>query len=102
MKQTDFKIYGYRWIVLLAFMFVIAINQLLWITFATITGSTASYYGVSDLSIRLLSMSFMIVYIVVSIPASWGRVIDKFGIRVIGVTLTDLFGLMRGLVVADF
>jgi sugar phosphate permease len=103
MKQTDFKIYGYRWIVLLAFMFVVAINQLLWITFATITGSAASYYGVSDLSIGLLSMSFMIVYIIVSIPASW--VIDKFGIRVavgIGVTLTGLFGLMRGLVAADY
>ena len=103
MKQTDFKIYGYRWIVLLAFMFVIAINQLLWITFATITGSAASYYGVSDLSIGLLSMSFMIVYIIVSIPASW--VIDKFGIRIavgIGVTLTGLFGLMRGLVAADY
>ncbi len=71
MEQTDFKVYGYRWVVLLAFMFVVAINQLLWITFAPITGSAATYYGVSDLSIGLLSMSFMIVYIVISIPASW-------------------------------
>jgi len=33
MEQASFKVYGYRWIVLLAVMFVVAINQLLWITF---------------------------------------------------------------------
>jgi len=99
MEQTSFKVYGYRWIVLLAFMFVVAINQLLWITFAPITSSAATYYGVSNLSIGLLSMSFMIVYIVISIPASW--VIDTYGIRVavgIGAALTGIFGLLRGLV----
>jgi hypothetical protein len=41
MEQANFKVYGYRWIVLLAFMFVVAINQLLWITFAPITDSPA-------------------------------------------------------------
>ena len=103
MEHTDFKVYGYRWVVLLAFMFVVAINQLLWITFAPITGDAASFYGVSDLSIGLLSMSFMIVYIVISIPASW--MIDTYGIRVavgIGAALTGIFGLMRGLVAADY
>ena len=98
MEQIDFKIYGYRWVVLVAFMFVISINQILWITFAPITSSAAAFYGVSDLSIGLLSMCFMIVYIVVSIPASW--VIDKYGIKIavgIGVTLTGIFGLLRGL-----
>jgi len=98
MEQINFKIYGYRWVVLVAFMFVISINQLLWITFAPITSSAAVFYGVSDFSIGLLSMCFMIVYIVVSIPASW--VIDKYGIKIavgIGVTLTGIFGLMRGI-----
>lgn len=97
MKQDNFKVYGYRWIVLVAFMFIVAITQLVWITFAPITGEAAKFYGVSDLSIGLLSMSFMIVYIVVSIPASW--VIDTYGIRVgvgIGAVLTAIFGLLRG------
>ena len=79
-------------------MLVAAINQLLWITFAPITGSAAKFYGVSDLSIGLLSMCFMIVYVVVSIPASW--TIDTYGIRVavgIGAVLTGVFGLLRGL-----
>jgi MFS family permease len=103
MKETTFKVYGYRWIVLLAFMAVVAINQLSWITFASITSKATEYYGVSDLRIGLLSMSFMIVYIFVSIPASW--VIDTRGIRVavgIGAALTGIFGLLRGLLAANY
>lgn len=103
MEKAQFKVYGYRWIVLIAFMFVIAVNQLLWITFAPITGDAAGFYGVDDLAIGLLSMSFMIVFILVSIPASW--VIDTYGIRFgvgIGAALTGLFGLLRGLLAADY
>ncbi|MFN2182337.1 MAG: MFS transporter [Anaerolineae bacterium] len=103
MGQTSFRVYGYRWVVLLTFMLAILANQTLWITFAPITGSAAEYYGVSDLSIGLLSMSFMIVYIVVSIPASW--TIDTYGIKVavgIGAALTGLFGLLRGLMAPSY
>ncbi len=103
MQETRFKLYGYRWVVLLAFMAAVVVSQLLWITFAPITSSAAAYYGVSDLSIGLLSMSFMIVFIVVSIPASW--LIDTYGIRVavgIGAALTGIFGLMRGVVAANY
>ncbi len=103
MEQTNFKVYGYRWVVLLVFMFAAAVNQLLWITFAAITGDAARYYGVSDLSIGILSVSFMIVYIFVSIPASWA--IDTYGIRVavgIGAALTGVFGLLRGLWASDY
>jgi MFS family permease len=103
MEQTGFRVYGYRWVVLLAFMCAILANQTLWITFAPITGSAAEYYGVSDLSIGLLSMSFMIVYIVVSLPASW--TIDTYGIKVavgIGAALTGVFGLLRGLLAPSY
>lgn len=103
MEQTDFKVYNYRWIVLLVFMFVIAINQMMWITFAPVTSTAADYFGVSDLNIGLLSMIFMIVFIIMSIPASW--VIDAFGLRVavgIGVVLTGVFGLLRGVAAPNF
>ena len=102
-EQHEYKIEGYRWVVLVFFMLVVAVNQLMWITFAPITITAADYYGVSDLSIGLLSMSFMIVYIVVSIPASW--VIDTYGIRVAvgtGAVLTGAFGLLRGMLAADY
>ena len=97
MKEDNFKVYGYRWIVLVVFMLIVAATQLLWITFGAITSDATKFYGVSDLSIGLLSMSFMIVYIIVSIPASW--VIDTYGVRVgvgIGAVLTAVFGLLRG------
>jgi MFS family permease len=98
MQQTTYKVYRYRWIVLLAFMLVVIMNQLLWITYAPITSASASYYQVSDLKIGLLSMCFMIVYIIISLPASW--VIDTYGMKTavgIGAVLTGVFGLLRGL-----
>ncbi len=103
MERTDFKVYGYRWVVLAAFMLVVAVNQLMWITFAPVTSTAAAHFGVSNLSIGILSMSFMIVYIVVSIPASWA--IDTYGIRIavgIGAGLTGVFGLLRGLASTDY
>jgi MFS family permease len=103
MQQEKLTIYGYRWVVLLAFMAVIFVNQMLWITFASITGPAARFYGVSDLAIAFLSLSFMLVYIFVSLPASW--VIDTYGIRVgvgIGAVLTGVFGLMRGVSATNY
>jgi MFS family permease len=103
MKEDSFKVYGYRWVMLVVFMFIVAINQLLWITFASITTDAVKFYNVSDLSIGLLSMIFMIVYVVVSIPASW--VIDTYGVRVavgIGAALTGIFGLMRGVTASSY
>jgi cyanate permease len=103
MEPKNFKVYKYRWIVLSVYMLMVAVNQLLWITFAPITASATQYYGVPDLQIGILSMCFMIVYIVISIPASW--IIDKYGIRIgvgIGAVLTGAFGFWRGLIPADY
>jgi MFS family permease len=103
MDQSTFKVYPYRWVVLISFMLVVVINQVLWITFAAITSDAASYFGVSHMSIGLLSMSFMIVYIIVSIPASW--IIDTYGMHIgvgIGAAFTGIFGLMRGLAGEDY
>ena len=97
MQQAEFKVYGYRWVMLSIYMIIVAMNQLLWITFAPITAEAARYYQVSDLQIGMLSMCFMIVFIIVSIPASW--IIDTFGIRIgvgTGAVLTGVFGLIRG------
>jgi len=103
MAKEEFRVYGYRWVILAVFMCVVVVSQLLWITFAPVTGSAAEFYKVSDLSIGLLSMVFMLVYIFVSIPASW--VIDTYGFRVavgIGAVLTGVFGLIRGLAADHF
>jgi cyanate permease len=103
MHPENFKLYNYRWIMLSVYMFIVAVNQLLWITFAPITALSTEYYGVSDLKIGILSMCFMVVFIVVSVPASW--IIDTYGIRTgvgIGAVLTGVFGILRGLVTTNY
>lgn len=94
-----FKTYRYRWVMLSVFMLITTINQLLWITYAAITSAAIDYYHVGNLQIGMLSMSFMIVFIFVSVPASW--IIDKYGIKIgvgIGAVLTGVFGMLRSFV----
>ncbi|MCG2784320.1 MAG: MFS transporter [Anaerolineae bacterium] len=96
--MPQYKLYSYRWVVLAAFMFVNLTIQILWIGYAPITGLAATFYGVSDLQIGFLAMSFMIAFIPLSIPVSW--VIDTYGFRVavsIGAVLMGVFGVLRGL-----
>jgi len=78
-------------------------TQVLWITFAPITGAAASFYGTSDLMIGLLSMSFMIVFILIFLPSAYA--IDTWGFRKavgLGAVLTAVFGLSRGLFASHF
>jgi len=93
-----YNLYGYRWVVLAVFMLINLIMQTLWITYAPITGLAADFYGVSDLQIGLLSMTFMIAFIPLSIPVSW--LIDTYGFRLsvsIGAVMMGVFGVTRGL-----
>jgi hypothetical protein len=78
-SERDYKLYAYRWVVLGVFMFINLTIQILWISYAPITGPAAEFYGVSDLYIGLQAMSFMIAFIPLSIPVVW--VIDTYGFR---------------------
>jgi len=98
-EVVEYRSYGYRWVVLGVFAVLNAVVQMNWIAFASVTGDAATFFGVAVLSIGLLSMIYMIVYIVMSIPASYA--IDAYGIRVgvgIGAMLTGVFALMRAVV----
>ena len=100
---TDYKLYAYRWVVLAVFMFVNLTIQILWITYAPITGPAAAFYGVTDLQIGLLAMTFMIAFIPLSLPVSW--VIDTYGFRLavsVGAVLMGIFGLLRGFAGANY
>lgn len=103
-EDKEYKVYPYRFVILILFMFISLMNQVLWITFAPIMNEIAGYYtGIPDWltpvdSILLLSAIFMILYIPVNFPATY--LIDKWGLKWgtgIGVILTGTFGLLRAL-----
>ena len=96
MGENKLQIYGYRWIVLLLFMFSNITLQMLWISYASVTSSAVVYYNVDEIMIFLLSALFMIVYIPVTFIASW--VIDKYDFKIgcgIGALLAGVFGFLR-------
>jgi MFS family permease len=95
--------YGYRWVILAAFMLIGALNQALWITFAPITSDAMKFYATSDIAIGFLSIVFMAVYIVLVLPSAW--LIDTWGFRgavSLGAALTAVFGTCRGLFADNF
>lgn len=99
----SYRVYGYRWVVLGVFMLANLAIQILWISYAPITTSAAGYYGVSESSIGLLAMVFMIAFVPLSLPASW--LIDARGFRFavgLGVVLMAVFGLLRGFAGSDY
>ena len=61
MNDRTWRVYPYRWVVLVVYMLVQLTMQTLWICFAPIIGVAAAFYRVSDLQIGLIAMSFMIV-----------------------------------------
>lgn len=98
-----YQVYGYRWVVLAVFMLIQLTIQIEWICFAPITGPAAQFYGVSDLQVGFLAMSFMIVYIPLSIPISW--LIDTLGYRKavsIGAILMGVFSLLRAFLAGSY
>ena len=98
MKESPYKVYGYRWVALFFYSLIQAIAQFLWITFAPITGDAAAFYDVTPLQIGFLSMCFMFVLTFLSIPGAWA--IDRFGVHKsmgLGVVLIAAFAVTRGL-----
>jgi MFS family permease len=98
MQEQGYRSYGRRWLVLAATMLVNLTVQVLWIAYAPITAGAAAYYGVSELAVGFLAMSFMIAFIPLSVPVSW--LIDRFGFYpavAFGSVLLGACGILRGL-----
>jgi FLVCR family MFS transporter 7 len=102
LKEQDYKVYGYRWVVLTMYVLATMIIQLLWTTFFSITTSAWQYYGFSnavegEAALNMLSIIFMIGMIVMSVPSLIA--FEKFGFKKsvgFGIVLTAVCGLLRG------
>lgn len=103
MQQNKITFHPYRWILLAFYSLITVAIEIQWLAFASITEVAKNYYQVSNLSIDFLSMIYMLVFIVGSIPASY--YIDTYGLKkglVLGAILTGTFGLMKALSGSNF
>lgn len=91
-----------RWLILFLIVPIIVSSEIFWLTFAPIASYAQDFFHTTGLGVNLFSMSYLLMYIVFSFPASW--VIEKYGFRtalIIGSLLTVVFGLAR-FVFADY
>ncbi len=99
---------AYRWVVLAALMLVTLAIEVQWLTHASVARAAQAFYAgqfdpASLFNIDFLAMSYMLVYLLVSIPASF--VIDTFGIRIgisLGAGIAGIAALLKGIFAASF
>jgi len=92
-----------RWLVLAALMAVTLACEVEWLSHAAVARPAAAYYAgqfdpSSIFNIDFLSMSFMLAFLLVCLPASW--VLDRWGLGVgvgIGSVLVILGSAAKGL-----
>lgn len=101
-KNTTYRVYGYRWVVLAIYSLATAVIQLMWTTYFSITTQAWQYYGFANAqkgenAISLLSIIFMAGMIVLSIPVL--AAFEKYGFKKavgFGAVLTGVCALLRG------
>jgi len=102
------KIYPYRWVILAVFMSMNFVLQIEWLAHAAVARpAEVFYYGqfnpASFFNIDFLAMVYMLVYILISLPASY--ITDTYGIKTglgIGAVLAGVSGLAKGLFASNF
>ena len=96
-QGTDASVSSYRWVVLAVFMLNVAISQIMWLTFASISRDAAAVYTSGNVdAIDFLSLLFMLIMIPLSIPSAW--CIDRFGLKWgsgMGIILLGVCGFLR-------
>jgi len=87
---------GYRWIILVSYMWSAAVSQLLWLNFSPIAPIVEQMFHVGEFEVGLLSLVFPLLYVPLSIPS--GILTDARGFRVsvgIGALFMAVFSILR-------
>ncbi len=103
MKEKRENVSSYRWVILIMAIPIIISTEIMWLTFSPIASIIADHYGVSGFAVDMLATSYMLMFIVFCIPASY--VIDRFGFKrslVVGALLTGIFALTRAVFAGSF
>lgn len=86
----------YRWAVLGAYMGTSIVAQMLWLTFSSLPSCSNAVFCPSTANLALLSATFPLAYIVISLPV--GHLVDARGFRVsvlVGAGLLAVSGVLR-------
>lgn len=108
MNEKNYKVYAYRWVVLIAYMLACLVVNIQWLTHAPVARAAETFYAGqfnpnSIFNVDFLAMSYMLVYLLVSIPASY--VIDTWGIKKgigIGAVICAISALGKGIFAESF
>ena len=73
MNNGELRVYGYRWVVLAAFVLIASMTQVLWITFAPITRAAASRTLTKTSSMRTCWHSLRPEVALPVLPGWWRR-----------------------------
>ncbi|HZK60440.1 MAG TPA: MFS transporter [Anaerovoracaceae bacterium] len=101
MKNSNVS--SHRWIILFSIVPIIISTEMMWLSLAPISSMAEKFYNVDGFLITLFTMSYMIMFVIFCIPASW--VIDRYGYRsslIVGAVLTAVFGLTRAFFADNF
>ena len=107
-NQMSPKVYPYRFVILAVFMLITLVVEIQWLAHAAVARPAEVFYQGqfnpgSLFNIDFLAMSYMLVYIIMSFPASY--VIDTYGIKrglFTGAILVGIFSLMKGMLAASY
>ena len=94
--MSEYKIYRYRWVILIIYMFVAALTQLYWLNFAAIETYTEELLSIPASSVMWFTLVFPLIQVLLTMPA--GILIDRKGFKYgigIGVLFTGVFAMLR-------
>ena len=95
-EEAEYKVYGYRWVVLTFFGLILVVQALLWLSFAPIESAVEKALGVSAFSVRLFALVGPFMFIIVS--SSAGSLADRRGFKFatgIGVVMMAVAGAVK-------
>ncbi len=95
-EESEYKVYGYRWVVTAVFGLVLLVQAFLWLSFAPIETAVETALGVSTTQVRLLALVGPFMFILVSSYA--GSLGDNKGWKFsagIGTVMLVIAGIVK-------
>lgn len=98
-EESEYRIYGYRWLVLIAYGLVLAVQAFLWLSFSPIETDVQKLLGIGSTLARLLALVGPFMFILIASPA--GSLADRRGFKfsaAVGVVMLVVAGVVKAVV----